>query len=156
MALRNQNKIILIFLKIFLIITAFSQSACADKTHTCNLTRIKDGDTLVCSDKYTALQIRLADINAPEIDTKAGVLAKKALEKILPLGTKLKLTIYGIDKYERSVATIYKGNLDVNKQMLKLGMAEIFFKYLHQDKKESYIVAQNYARKHKLGIWAKN
>lgn len=143
------------FLNIFLFITLLTQTACAEKKHTCYLTRIKDGDTIVCSDNYSALQIRLADINAPEIDTKAGVLSKKALAKLLPLKTKLNLTIYGIDAYERSVATVYKGNLDINKQMLKLGMAKIFYMYLHEDKKESYFEAQNYARGKKLGIWAK-
>lgn len=141
------------FFKIGILLLVFTQNSCASKTHTCNLVKIKDGDSIVCKDKNIKLEIRLANIDAPEFNTKNGLKATKALKKILPLNTKLRLEIYGTDKYKRSIATVYKGNLDVNKYMLKIGMAKVFHRYLHNDKKAEYIKTEKYARAKKLGIW---
>ena len=87
--------------------------------------RVVDGDTfylkvqIAYSPKYVSLEghsikIRLADINAPELDTQEGIEAKKALTQLI-YGKHVYLDIddvYVYDKYGRIIAIAY---LPINK-----------------------------------------
>lgn len=108
------------------------------------LVRVVDGDTLrviineVYNERYQYLagrevRVRLADINAPEIDTEAGRIAKKGLEKILSKASNLYLDIddiYVTDRYGRLVAVLYAeidGKLlNVNAYLVEKGYADIW------------------------------
>ncbi len=104
--------------------------------------RVVDGDTLrvvILEDlpdppdlrEGYEYRVRLADINAPEIDTREGLEAKEALEKVSPPGAIIYLDvddIYVYDKYGRLVAVVLveagEGSLiNVNKWLLDEGYA---------------------------------
>ena len=92
---------------------------------------ITDGDT-VKLDIDVGLRIhcfdtvRLSGINTPEMNTDLGKTSKKILERIIPVGTKVRIKTKKDrkGKYGRWLATIYKGRFNVNKYMLRYGHAK--------------------------------
>jgi endonuclease YncB( thermonuclease family) len=78
-------------------------------------------------------RVRLADINAPEIDTQEGVEAKRALESITPPGSLVILDVDDIhvyDRYGRLVAVVIVESggayINVNAWLVAEGYAEIW------------------------------
>jgi micrococcal nuclease len=93
------------------------------------LLRVIDGDTVQLQldlgfDTHVIKTCRLIGINAPEMNTVAGVAAKTFLATILPAA--LVVTTTKPDKYGRSLVKIYLPNdekVSVNDQMLSTGHA---------------------------------
>ena len=91
--------------------------------------RVVDGDTY---DAFPIGRVRLADINAPELDTPEGEAAKQALYNLI-YGKTAYLDvddIYVIDKYNRVIAVTYARInethlLNVNKWLVDNGYAVI-------------------------------
>lgn len=71
---------------------------------------------------------RLFGINAPEIKAPGGVQARDWLRALLPLGTEVILLTSKDkkEKYGRYLATIYKGELNVNDAVLAAGHAVVY------------------------------
>lgn len=100
---------------------------------------VVDGDTIHAQvdlgfDQYTNKTLRLAGINAPEMSTEEGKLAKQALIDLLqPHGPGVipqwDFTIETIkdkrEKYGRYLATIFRNSddLNINQDMVTLGCA---------------------------------
>lgn len=113
-----------------------------------------DGDTPYIS-------IRLFGIDAPESDQQCerangtcydcGVLAKRNLDGLLTDDATYKFT--GAVTYGRPVATIFLNQLDVNKEMVRLGQAIVYERFLKGDMKDEYLKAQDEAKSLKRGIW---
>lgn len=82
---------------------------------------VYDGDTFKTD---TGLKVRLAGIDAPEIDLCDGAEAKKTLESLI-LGKNLYLKVISFDPYNRLVAYAYTEDKFINQQMLAAGMAFI-------------------------------
>lgn len=120
-------------------------------TYDGELVRVVDGDTVVMrisrvfimdvdfgfhmverilANKSAQLKFRLGRINAPEIATPAGVLARDALVHILGTATHIKVTTGREDKYGRWLAQIdietADGPVDVNQRMLVAGFAVLY------------------------------
>ena len=55
------------------------------------------------------------------------------------------------DKYGRTVGTLLVDGLDANKEQVKLGMAWVYRKYLHD---QSLLSLEETARQSKVGLWA--
>ena len=73
---------------------------------TCDVYRVVDGDTFDC---FPVGRVRLADINAPELNTPGGPEAKKALTGLV-LYKRVYLDVddrYVMDRYNRVVAVAY-------------------------------------------------
>ena len=96
--------------------------------------KIVDGDTVVANidmgfDTYVQKYVRLALINAPELnssDPEVRVKAQKAksyLEQILPIGSEFYLDSRKLDPYRRPIAVIVLPGKDktVNALMLESG-----------------------------------
>lgn len=108
------------------------------------VTRVVDGDTIrviIVSDnpgppdlkEGREYRVRLADINAPELDTPEGMEAKIALSKLITAGDTVLLDVDDIevyDRYGRLVAVVYietpRGILNINKWLVDNGYAEIW------------------------------
>ncbi|MCS7227750.1 MAG: ComEC/Rec2 family competence protein, partial [Endomicrobia bacterium] len=87
--------------------------------------RIIDGDTF---ETVSGEKIRLAGVNAPEINTLEGQRAKEFLEKIL-LNKEISLLIqedFMFDIYDRILAVVFVDNINVNKLLLEEGFAEFY------------------------------
>lgn len=97
--------------------------------------RIVDGDTV---DLDVDLgfktrrkdRFRLEGIDTPEIRTKdkiekaAGLAAKARLAELTPVGSEVTVQTNKPGKYGRWIATIFKGDTDINQQLLKEGHAK--------------------------------
>jgi len=91
--------------------------------------KVIDGDTF---DAFPSGRVRLADINAPELDEAGGHEAKEALTNLV-LNKKVYLDVddlYVMDKYNRLICVVYVDYnsthvLNVNKWLIENGYAEI-------------------------------
>lgn len=153
----RQSMLLIIFVSVIVyLIAGFAKAETNNlaKDFECKVVKIRDGDTFLCADKYFSIYVRLADIDAPEKKSKFGEKAKTQLANLMPIGSNVKLKIYGQDRYFRSIATVYLNSVDINAQMLKKGMALVYLRYLHKDKKELYLKIEQKAKESKLGIWS--
>jgi len=125
----------------------------------CEVTRIVDGDTLDVdidlgfSTKLTKQRIRMLGIDTPESRTRdleeksRGLLSKKFLMDLCPVGSKIKLVSHGKGKFGRILGEIFihQGVLSINKHMCNEGYA---VEYYGGNKDE--LVAKHQANKEKL------
>lgn len=85
---------------------------------------ILDGDTISIGYHH----VRLAGIDAEELDEPHGELAKAHMEQ-LTRGATVTCKPNGERSYHRLVATCYVGKMDIGAQMVKDGMALDCFRY---------------------------
>lgn len=110
--------------------------------------RVIDGDTL----DLAGDRIRLFGIDAPERGQSCGPLAcgkaaTEALADILSAGP-VRCTRVNTDHYGRTVARCRAGRRDVNREMVRRGMAWAYRQYA-----ENYVRDEKAAKKARLGIW---
>ena len=112
---------------------------------------ISDGDTLkvLTADKIQ-VTIRLEGIDCPEKVQSHGDKAKAALSD-LTFGKTVTVKKTGQDRYGRTLALIYVGDLHVNDQMVADGWAWQFVKY---NCEERVAKLEKEARQAKKGLWA--
>ena len=128
------------------------------------LAKIIDGDTVHINSK----KIRLEGIDAPEIrqqcqkvfleisvivgfnlkkDYPCGVISKeKLINKINK--SKINCISSGRDRYKRYLATCYKDKINLNKWMVRNGLAVAYKRY-----SKDYLGDEIYAKENKLGLW---
>jgi endonuclease YncB( thermonuclease family) len=112
---------------------------------------VTDGDTIVVlTEKNQQVKIRLEGIDCPESGQEFGSRAK---EVTVDLCFQKDVTIEktGEDLYGRTLGYVYVGDLCVNKELLRLGMAWHFKKY-NKDPELARIETE--AREKGIGLWA--
>lgn len=80
--------------------------------------QVVDGDSLYLTN---GLEIRLADVDAPEISRCGGQEAKEGLEKLVT-GKPIYLFIVAEDTYHRLLSMVYTDTAFVNAEMLRKGL----------------------------------
>ena len=111
---------------------------------------VKDGDSLVLLSDGREIEVRLAEVDAPEFGQPYGRRAKEALS-VLAFGRDAKLEVVDHDRYGRTVARVIVGDVDVNREMVRTGAAWVYRDYAHRI--ELYDV-ESEARRAGLGLWA--
>jgi endonuclease YncB( thermonuclease family) len=81
--------------------------------------QVLDGDSLYLNN---GLEIRLANIDAPEMPRCGGPEAKNALERLV-LGKPIYIYIITEDKFHRFISMVYTDKTFINAEMLRLGQA---------------------------------
>ena len=97
--------------------------------------RVIDGDTVILHvdlgfDTWKKVSVRLYGINAPEIKGESkelGFKSKEYLESLIPAGSFIKFHCIGQDKYGRWLGSLYKDDLDINKNMIENNMAVEYY-----------------------------
>lgn len=112
---------------------------------------VLDGDTVTVLDDLdkARFRIRLSGIDAPEKKQALGTAAKKHLSDMI-FGKMVSVRFKEIDRYGRIVGTIWIDGEDINRRMLRDGMA---WHYSHFDKTPEYAAAERMARHEKRGLW---
>ena len=100
-------------------------------TYNAKVVKIVDGDTVdvlvdLGFEVYKKVRCRLAGINAPEMSTAEGKVAKEFLVTTLPLNTPVVIISREYDKYGRSVATIFAGEVNINQFMVDTNHAVVY------------------------------
>lgn len=117
--------------------------------------RVSDGDTLIIkSENNKKIKIRLAGIDAPELNQPFGNKSKELLLHFL--NKKVKLQVLSKDRYKRTVGIVYFKDQDINFYMLENGAAWAYRKYLYQlpiSVKKKYLSLERYSRNNKVGLW---
>ena len=116
----------------------------------CRVVGVTDGDTLTClTSEKQQINVRLAQIDAPEKDQPFGQRSKKALSD-LAFGRQVTIEPETTDKYGRTVAKVVSGGEDLNLAMVRSGMAWVYDKYARD---REYFDAQESARSSRTGLW---
>lgn len=126
-----------------------SFSALADFTG--KVVGVSDGDTIiVLGANKVQHKVRLAEIDAPEKAQAFGNKSKQSLSALV-YGKQVLVVEQGQDKYKRTIGRIYQGDLDVNAEQIRQGMAWIYRKY---SRDKSLLPLEDQAKVQRLGLWA--
>ena len=115
-----------------------------------------DGDTVLFKpDHYGArsrafLKIRLADIDAPEKNQPYGAAATRALTALV-LNQEVEIDTVATDAYGRTIAHIQKGGVQINAELVRLGLAWASTRYRRN---AGLVDAQDEAHRAHRGLWA--
>lgn len=123
----------------------------ATTTFTGKVVKITDGDTIVVlTEEKEQIKIRLEGIDCPESTQDFGQKAKQATSDLC-FGKQVKIIKSGDDRYGRTLGYVMVGDLNVNKELLRQGMAWHYKKY-NQDVELANLEQEAY--KKKVGLWS--
>lgn len=120
-----------------------------------------DGDTVVLSQGWRELRVRLDSIDCPEDGQEWGDIAKYGLIKMIGK-QKVHLEEHGIDAHGRTLGTLYVWNykknqwMNINERMVTLGHAWVmkgFYDHLPPDRQDKLNRLQGWACAKKIGLW---
>ncbi len=118
---------------------------------------VTDGDTLkVLVADQRVLRVRLAFCDAPEKRQAFGNRSKQAMSQLV-FDRDIELRPHSIDRYGRTVAQVVVDGKDVGVEMLRLGLAWVYDRYITEasaETKETYQTARDEAREGRLGLWS--
>ena len=113
--------------------------------------RVKDGDTVVTIDgEKNVVNVRFQAIDAPEGQQDFADKSKAFLESLI-LNKEIELRVDKTDHYGRTVARIFLGETDIEREMIAAGLA---WHCLEFNQEDSLAEAQKAAKAEKRGIWA--
>lgn len=111
---------------------------------------VTDGDTVkVLTSDRKQLKVRLAEIDTPERKQPWGTRAKQALSDLV-FGKYVDVRPVTVDRYGRTVAHLYLGSLNVNKEMVRTGNAWAYRKYIAD---RTLLDIEAAAKSQKKGLW---
>jgi micrococcal nuclease len=113
------------------------------------IVRYIDGDTVLIDDHNQTFSLRIADIDAPEINQAYGKKSKRALMQICE-HTQIHIQLIGHDKYHRKIGRLQCNQTWISEFMVKNGHAWF---YQHYSKDKQLMLAEQNAHKHKIGLW---
>jgi endonuclease YncB( thermonuclease family) len=116
--------------------------------------RVVDGDTIWIG----KTKIRLHGIDAPEMKQECRDAAGNprmagqeatAFLKFLTEGKEVSCSEHGKDKYGRVIGSCEVGGVDINREMVKVGLARAYRQY-----SERYLYEEHGAMRSKAGMWS--
>ena len=110
---------------------------------------VTDGDTIKVLKDGIQIKIRLAAIDCPEKGQPYGQAARKFTAKLVA-GKIVKVWPTDTDRYGRTVAFVFVGSTDLNKELLKAGLA---WHYKRYSRDPELAKLEFEARAQKVGLW---
>jgi len=126
---------------------AVSSSASADFTG--RVVAVSDGDTITVLRLRKQVKVRLVEIDAPERAQPYGNRSKQALAGLVR-GQEVRVVEQGRDRFQRTLGRVYRGDLDVNAEQVRQGMAWVFRRYATD---ASLYPIEAEARARRRGLW---
>lgn len=111
---------------------------------------VTDGDTVDVRLDSGMVRIRLHAVDAPERGQPHGQAAKEALSQLV-FGMAVQVEPFEQDRYDRLVARLWIGDLDVNASMIKQGYAWVYRTYADDP---AYCAYEKSARDLQRGLWS--
>lgn len=127
------------------------------KQYSARVIKVSDGDTLQVRDQHGAKQrVRLAFIDAPEMQQASGQDSKRQLSRLVD-GQQILVHVVDIDQYKRHVGLVWLAEQDINASQLASGMAwqyaSIAKKQQTKQGYEYYRCLEQAAKQSKTGLW---
>ena len=114
------------------------------------VTGISDGDTFYMLIDGGTAKVRLSDIDAPEKKQPFGRRSEQSLRELI--GKKIvSVTWDSADRYGRLIAQVQEGEVDVNAEQIRRGMAWVYRKYSRNPR---LYALEDEARLARQGLWA--
>ena len=124
------------------------------------VTRVVDGDTIKVSGNGSTITVRLVGIDAPERSKRKNEpgqpFSRKSTKHLASLVLHKHVTVksYGIDRYGRTLGVVFVNGLNVNLEMVKVGLAEVYRgKPAHGLDMDPYWKAETEAKNAGRGMW---
>lgn len=121
---------------------------------TATVTRVLDGDTIEVAYSDGDVRVRLAGLNAPETGECFGDVATDELEESLD-GETVVLETTGVDQFDRVLAYVSVGDVDVNLDLVRRGLA-IATTAGDDFRRPALLDAEEHAYSDAIGLWAPN
>ena len=145
MDVMNALRLTVIALLIFLAPAAYSDQL------TGKVVGISDGDTItILTEQNQNIKIRLAEIDAPEKNQPWGQNSKQALSDLI-FSLNVAVDATGVDRYGRTLGTVFLKKVNINKHMVEHGNAWAYEKYVRD---QNYFALQKSAQTSKAGLWS--
>lgn len=135
-----------------LVLAPLGQAADPQPILTGTVTKVVDADTIDVQLTSGPIRIRLYGIDAPERSQPWGSEATEFLSGKI-LHQIIELEPFQQDRYERMIAIVHKGDVNVNAELVRLGHAWAFRKYLKRTDTD-YCNCEAEARAAKRGLWS--
>ena len=111
---------------------------------------IADGDTFtMLLDDKTKVKVRLASIDCPERKQPYSAVATKFISDAI-FSRQVSVVVDSKDRYGRSLGWVYYDDKNLNKELLKAGLAWHFRRYSRDQKLQAL---EDEARANKVGLW---
>ncbi len=125
------------------------------------VTRVTDGDTIKIAADGSKITVRLVGIDAPELSKKkhepGQPFSRKSTKYLanLVLNKSVEVKSYGTDRYGRTLGVVFVGGKNVNLEMVKAGLAEVYRgKPAGGLDLKPYWKAEAEAKKAGIGMWS--
>ncbi len=146
------NTIVLFALFVVIATSSFAYARSNEKIIRGQVIGIVEGDALTVAVESRQVRVRLAEIDAPEMNQPFGKRSKQSLSDLC-FWVKAELAIRGKDQYGRKRAIVICNGVDANAEQVKRGMAWVFDKH---DKDPALVKLEEEARAEKRGLWLDN
>jgi endonuclease YncB( thermonuclease family) len=110
---------------------------------------VMDGDTVLVMSGAFKAKIRLVNIDAPEKDQSYGKQSQESLQSLIG-GKIIHVESKAVDKYGRTIALISIGDINVNEEQVRRGMA---WAYSRSREGKTYTRLQREAQLARRGLW---
>ena len=110
---------------------------------------IADGANITVQKDSEQVQVRLVGIDAPELEQGFGIRSRQAMSAVV-FGKEVRVVEHGKAQDGRTLGRIYRGNLDVNADQVRKGMAWASPPY---DKDASLYQIEAEAKAARRGLW---
>jgi len=124
-----------------------SSSGWADFTG--KVVAVADGDSVTVLRDREQVKVRLVEIDAPEKAQAFGYRSRQSLAALVH-GQEVLVIEHGRDRYGRTLGRIYRGDLDMNAEQVRQGMAWVYRKY---SKDGDLVQIESEAKAAKRGLW---
>ena len=129
------------------------------RTLTAKVERVSDGDTITAlTSEGTKLRLRLLGIDAPEVPhgkkpgQPFGEEARDHLARLIG-GRTIQVETYGPDRYNRVLAIVFLGSVNINVEMIRQGLAEMYRGAPCEAYCRDLRVAELQAKHDRVGMW---
>jgi endonuclease YncB( thermonuclease family) len=117
------------------------------------VTKVTDGDTIRVRLSSGPIVVRLDSIDTPERDQPWGREAAAALARLVA-NRQVELDVVSQDRYERLVAQVNVGGVNVNEQLVRDGHAWAYRRYMKKATGPRFCALEAAARSAHRGLWS--
>lgn len=114
--------------------------------------KIVDGDTIDVQLSSGPIRVRLHGVDTPERGQPGGKEATGALTGLVQ-GKEVDIEPFSQDRYDRMIGIVYRGDLNVNLELVKRGHAWAYRQYMRKEDSQ-LCIAEAAARTATKGLWA--